>query len=142
MASVHKDFHGGLSYGIQHVYTRYGEQAMVEFFRQVGREVYGPLSEKLRTEGLSALEEHWRKVFSLEQGEFTLTYVESRLVLTVDLCPAIHHLKTFNYPIADRFCEHTRIVNDEICHAAGYESSLEYDQEAGACIQTFWKREA
>ena len=139
--NVHKDFHGAMSYGIQHVYERYGEEAMTAFLQQVAREVYGPLTERLRKEGLKALEEHWRRIFTVEEGDFELSYERERLVLKVHKCPAIHHMKPHGYAIADKYCEHTRLVNEGICHAAGYECSVEYDQENGRCVQQFWRKD-
>ena len=140
MSNIHKDFHGATSYGIQHLYSRYGEDVLVEFLQQVARNVYHPLTERLQTEGLSALEKHWRHVFTLEGGAFDLSCEGDQLVLRVRQCPAIHHMKAYGYPIAQRFCEHTRIVNEGICTPAGYACSVEYDQEAGRCVQRFWKR--
>ena len=107
----------------------------------MNREAYRPLSEQLKQEGLSALEAHWQKIFTLEEGAFRLSYDQDKLVLHVERCPAIHHMKAHGYLIADRFCEHTRIVNEEICHPAGYDCAVEYDQEAATCTQSFWKRE-
>jgi hypothetical protein len=49
-------------------------------------------------------------------------------------------MKRHGYMIADRFCEGTRIVNEEICRAAGYECSVRYDQSRGRCVQRFWKK--
>ena len=40
--------------------------------------------------------------------------------------------------IADRFCESTRITNEEICSTADLKCSVEYDQENGRCVQKFW----
>ncbi|MFH1008793.1 MAG: hypothetical protein V1800_15055 [Candidatus Latescibacterota bacterium] len=137
--NVHKDFHGAMSYGMQHVCERYGEEAMAEFLERVAKGVYGPLSERLKKEGLTALEEHWRHIFTIEEGDFDLGYEGDQLVLHVHQCPAIHHMQAHGYAIAERYCEHTRLVNEGICRAAGYECSVEYDQEKGRCVQSFWK---
>jgi hypothetical protein len=139
MAKVHKDFYGAFSYGLEHLYKKYGEKEVITYLRQVGRNVYKPLSMGLKKEGLSALEKHWRKVFSLEEADFSLSYEGKVLVLKVNKCPAIHHLRTHNYPIFKKFCEHTRIVNEEICSQAGYQCSVDYDQNKGECLQRFWK---
>lgn len=139
MPNIHKDFHGATSYGIQHVYSRYGEDALSEFLQQVARNIYHPLTERLQKEGLSALEKHWRHIFTIEEGAFDLSYEGDQLVLRMHRCPAIHHMKTHGYAIAEKFCEHTRIVNEDICTSAGYTCSVEYDQEAGRCVQRFWK---
>jgi len=139
---VHKDFHGALSFGLQFLLDRYGPEEMEAYLRRVAEEVYRPLRERLKREGLSALEEHWRKVFTLEgcrEGEdFALSYEDGVLVLKVHRCPAIHHIRNRGYRLADRFCESTRIVNEGICRPVGYGCSVEYDQEAGRCVQRFY----
>jgi len=140
---VHKDFHGALSFALQFLSDRYGRGEMEEYLRQVAREVYGPLRERLKKEGLKALEEHWRKVFTLEGAEegkdFTLSYEDGTLVLRVRRCPAVHHIKERGYKLAEDFCESTRIVNEGICRPAGYDCSVEYDRGAGRCVQRFWR---
>ena len=132
--AVHKDFHGAMSYGIQFLTERYGWPEAEAYLRQMARAVYKPLIAKLKARGLPALREHWRRIFTLEGGVFTLSRKGPILELRVKRCPAIHHMKKFHYAIADRFCESTRIVNEEICKAAGYESSVEYDQDKGKCV--------
>ncbi|MBM4045119.1 MAG: hypothetical protein FJ279_08395 [Planctomycetes bacterium] len=137
--AVHKDFHGAMSYGLTFLQRQYGDREMEDYLRQVGRVVYSPLSRALRERGLVALEEHWRRIFTLEGGDFDLRYEGEALVLEVRRCPAIHHMRQRGYHVADRYCEHTRLVNDEICRAAGYQASVQYDQAAGRCIQRFWR---
>ena len=141
MADVHKDFHGGLSYGVQHLQEQYGEDALYDYLRKTGRAVYAPLIDELKEDGLCALAAHWARIFTLEEGDFELTFEGDRLVLKVNRCPAIHHMKEQEYVIADKFCETTRVVNEEICHAAGYECSVDYDRENGRCVQEFWRPE-
>ena len=141
MANVHKDFHGALSFGVQYLQDNYGRDAMEEYLRTAGLAVYKPLIDALKEDGLCALAAHWARIFTLEEGDFDLSFRDGRLVLRVNKCPAIHHMKTVNYRVADRFCETTRIINEEICHAAGYECSTTYDQASGSCVQEFWRPE-
>ena len=139
MANVHKDFHGALSFGIQFLDDQYGMAGLEEFFARAAKAVYAQLIENLRERGLEALKEHWDTVFTLEAGGFETWYEGDTLVLDVRACPAIHHMRARNYRIADHFCEHTRIVNEAVCAAAGYACSVEYDQDAGRCVQRFWR---
>jgi len=140
MMALHKDFHGVLSHIIQHVADNYGPEELRGGLRRIGRVCYAPLSERLRRDGLVALEEHWRHVFELEDGQFSLSYEDGGqvLVLQVHCCPALAYLREKGQPVADRFCEHTRYVNEGLCHAAGYECSTEADQARGRCTQRFW----
>jgi len=139
MANVHKDFHGALSYGLQFVEDNYGTEGVDDFLSGLASSVYRPLVEALRERGFDALREHWQTVFDLEQGEFEMHTQDGVLTLRVHRCPAICHMKERGYAIAEHFCEHTRIVNEAVCKAAGYCSSVEYDQDAGRCVQRFWK---
>ena len=61
------------------------------------------------------------------------------LVLEVHKCPAIQHLKQSGFPVMEKFCESTRITNEEICAGAGLKCSVEYDRENGCCVQKFWE---
>jgi len=139
MPNVHKDFHGALSYGFQFIEDQYGLDGLREFLESLAGTVYRPLVEDLRKRGLPALEDHWRTIFNLENADIEMHREDDALVLSVRRCPAIWHMKEHNYRISDHFCEHTRIVNEAICRAAGYASSVEYDQEAGHCVQRFWR---
>lgn len=137
MVNVHKDFHGALSHGLSFLRERFGPEGMREFLEGLAETVYRPLVDDLRARGLSALEDHWARVFELERGDVSIERTGDELVLNVHRCPALAHLRARGYPIADTFCEHTRIVNDAVCRAAGYVAEVDYDQEAGRCVQRF-----
>jgi hypothetical protein len=136
---VHKDFHGALSYGIDFVVEQHGLEGLREYLAGLADTVYAPLVERLRSEGLAALRDHWREVFTLEEGKFELHEDDGVLTLEVIECPAIAHIKARGYAISPHFCEHTRLLNEAICERAGYACSTESDQAAGRCVQRFWK---
>jgi hypothetical protein len=136
---IHKDFHGSFSYGLQFLCENYGQEEMKAYLTRLARTVYRPLIDSLKLRGLPALEEHLTYVFNIEEGKFRVDYEDDVLVFQVGKCPAIHHMKEHDYPIAQKYCEHCRILNQEICKAAGYDSSTEYDQDKGSCTQKFWK---
>ena len=135
--NVHKDFHGSLSFGFKFLEEQYGFEGMEEFLSTLGGSVYKDLSDDLGKRGLVALREHWERIFTLEGGEFDMKMEGDTLVLHVKKCPAIHHMKESKYAIAPHHCEHTRIVNESICRPAGFEATVEYDQEKGCCVQRF-----
>ena len=140
MANIHKDFHGCFSFGLEFLEKNYGIDEMEEFLRRMAGNMYAPLIESLRLRGLLALQDQWQRIMSLEEADFDLHFTnDDVLVLEVRQCPAIHHMKACGYAIADHFCEHTRIVNDEICRQAGYSCGTEYDQRNGRCVQRFRK---
>ncbi len=139
MTRVHKDFHGALSYGLRFLQEHYGEAGLREFLTGLAETVYAPLVEDLRARGLPALRDHWQRVFDLEDGEIEMTEDDGALTLAVHRCPAITHMRERGYAVAECFCEHTRLVNEGICRAAGYRSEVTCDQETGRCVQRFWR---
>lgn len=140
MPNVHKDFHGCLSYGLQFLLDYYGPEEMEEYLRRLGRNVYSRLIQDMRARGLQALYDHWHRIMTLEAADFRLQFTESgELLLEVRRCPAISHMQYRGYLICDRFCDATRIANDEICRCAGYVAETEYDQANGRCVQRFRK---
>jgi hypothetical protein len=128
-----------LSYGIDFVVEKHGLDGLRRYLQGLAGTVYAPLVNRLRSEGLTALRDHWREVFTVENGRFELEEAEGVLTLDVTECPAIAHMKTHGYRISPHFCEHTRLLNEAICERAGYACSVEADQEAGTCVQKFWK---
>ena len=136
---LHKDFHGGLCYGVKYLEDNYGPEGLREYLQQVGRTFFKPLSEALKKQGLSALEKHWQDVFSKEGGKFSLKYEGDVLVLKVDECPAVSHIKKTGQFFTERFCEITVVVNETVCSEAGYSCSCEYEPGEGRCVQKFWK---
>ena len=137
---IHKDFHGAFSYGLKYLKENYGEEMLKAYLIQVARNVYSPLIEQIKKEGLSAMEDHQRKIFTTEEADFELKHEGDKLVLKVKVCPALRHMKEKRYPVFEKFCEHDRIVTGIICQDAGYGCSVDYDQDKCSCIQRFWKK--
>jgi len=138
MPNVHKDFHGCFSFGLKFLLDNYGPAEMEEYFRRMASNVYRPLIESIRLRGLPALQDHWQNIMTLEEADFDIGFTnDDTLVLEVRKCPAIAHMRSHGYEVCSRFCEVTRIVNDEICRQSGCVSEVEYDQENAHCVQRF-----
>lgn len=137
---LHKDFHGSLCYAIKYLDETYGEQVTEDYLKQVAKTYYAPLTDRLKKEGLSALEKHWKEIFGVEGGKFSIEYKSQKLVLTVDECPAIAHMKRKGLLFTQRYCQTTVVVNETICAEAGYRCSCEYEPGAGKCVQKFWTK--
>lgn len=136
---LHRDFHGALCYAIKYLDDTYGTAVTTEYLEQVGRTVYMPLIESLRSEGLGALERHWKEIFEKETGKFAVSYDNDTLVLKVTECPAISHLKKINQLFTSRYCQTTVVVNQTICKEAGFACSCAYEPGEGKCVQKFWQ---
>lgn len=138
---MHKDFHGAFCYAIKYLEENYGLDDIEKYLQQVARTYFAPLTEKLKKDGLKALEDHWQDIFTREKGEFDISYEGDTLVLNVSKCPAICHLVEKNMLFTDNHCLTTVVVNKTICQDAGYDCSCEYEPGKGKCVQKFWKEQ-
>ncbi|MFI4910283.1 MAG: hypothetical protein ACIAQZ_01305 [Sedimentisphaeraceae bacterium JB056] len=136
---LHKDFHGALCYAIKYLEDNYGIESVKQYLKQVARTYLKPLTESLKANGLKALENHWKDTFSREGGEYELGYEDQTLVLTIDACSAVSHLKKNGLFCTDSFCLTTKVVNETVCKDAGYCCSCNYKSSEGKCVQKFWK---
>ncbi len=137
--NIHKDFHGSFSIALDYLKNNFGQEVMEAYLRRMAKNVYSSLIKGLKRKGLSALEKHWREIFDLEKGKYSLSYRNNQLILKVKECPAVSHILKTGYKLSDSFCESTRIVNETICEEAGYKCSLKLSTKKGTCEQKFWR---
>lgn len=139
---LHKDFHGALSAGIEYLHRTCGEEAVRRYLWQFATRWYAPLTDDLRRRGLIALQEHFERLYAREGGHVTITRTEKELLLQVEACPAVTHLRHRGYPVAELFHETTRTVNEAICAGTLYTAELlAYDPETGRSTVRFYRRE-
>jgi hypothetical protein len=140
---LHKDFHGALSTGIDYLDKHYGPEAVREYLHIFTRSFYSPLIESLKQRGLIALKEHFEKVYSIESGTVRIDLAEDELIIEVESCPAVMHMRENGYKVADLFFETTRTVNEALCEDSPFEAELvSYDQQTGRSKQRFYRRKA
>ena len=139
--SVHKDFHGVMSYLIKFMRENHGTGHMEKFFSDSAAYIYRPLIDRIKKNGISEIEKHYRKVFDMEKGKYEFeSDGSSEITFKVKKCPAVWHMKETGSEIDRDFCLcSTELVNKSIAAECGYDFSVEYDQENGQCIQKFWR---
>ena len=138
---VHKDFHLITASMIQYLNDNYGPDETLDYLKRLATTVYGPLVEKIKTEGLPAIREHFTWVFDTDGGEYAWEQGDDgTLVLRVMRCPSVAQIREKYDPIPANFCEQTRTVLGEICRLAGVAFAVEFDTDKGTCVQTFSAR--
>lgn len=140
---LHKDFHGALSGGIEYLHKQCGAEAVREYLHNFARTYYAPLTRQLAQDGLSALREHFERIYADEGAAVDIALTESEMVLRVPMCPAVAHMRAHGYPVARLFHETTATVNAAICEGTPFAAELlEYDVETGRSVQRFYRRNA
>ncbi len=138
---LHKDFHGALNQALIYVGEHFGAEAVREYLYQFARAFYAPLTSRLREEGLAALREYFEGVYALEGAECRIEASSDELILRIQSCPAVSHIRKMGLVLSPHFREATRTVNTAICEGTPFEADLlEYDPETGRSVQRFSRR--
>jgi hypothetical protein len=138
---LHSDFHGALSTGIEYLDRTYGEEAVREYLRQFAAKYYAPLARDINRRGLVALREHFETIYGREGGRIRTELTEDELLLEVEACPAVTHMRDHGYSVARSLVETERTVNAALCEGTPFEAELlEYDPQTGHSIQRFRRR--
>ncbi len=137
----HRDFHAGLSGGIEYLDRHYGEDAVREYLRRFTASFYAPLTSALKERGLIALKEHFEQIYEREGVEVRLTFSEDELLMAIDACPAVSHMRRRGYHVARLFGETTRTVDETLCEGTPFSAELlEYDEQTGRSLVRFYRR--
>jgi hypothetical protein len=138
---LHKDFHGALNCGIVYLHRHFGEEAVREYLRDFGRRWHAPLRQRLLTEGLPALRRHFETLFGVEGATVRFEQTPDELVLHVEACPAVAHIRAQGGEASPLFVETTRTVNEALCEGTPYLAELlSYDPQTGRSVQRFRRR--
>lgn len=140
---LHKDFHGALSVGLDYLREHYGEESVREYLREFAGAFYAPLTGDIKQRGLVALKEYFEKLYETEGGEISITFSSEELIVCVQACPAVTHIRKNNHSVSPLFYETTKTVNETICRDTPFAAELvEYDPQTGRSVQRFYRRDS
>ena len=141
----HKDFHVGMSLGLDYVSEMYGDEAVIEYLEQYTRSYHKPLIEAVKKQGLKALEDYFRKLYETEEAPEVISFERSgdELIIVIKKCPVIKYIKSQGKKVSHMFIETTDTVNRTLVEGTPYAFELvSYDKETGKSRQRFYKKEA
>ncbi len=140
---LHKDFHGALSTALTYLQDRYGDQSVREYLHQFAAAFYSALTADINQRGLVALQEHFERIYQIEGGKVDTKLSDDEMILDVDACPAVMHLRQQGQPVAPLFYETTKTVNETICEGTPFAAELvDYDEATGRSQVRFARRTA
>jgi hypothetical protein len=138
---LHKDFHGALNCGIVYLRRHFGDDAVREWLRGFARRWHAPLRQRLMAEGLGALREHFEALYCVEGASVHCEQTPDELVLHVDACPAVTHIRALGGEVSPLFVETVRTVNEALCEGTPYAAELlSYEPRTGRSVQRFRRR--
>ena len=138
---LHKDFHGALSNGLIYLESRYGREAAVTFLRRFAETYHAPLRAAMRTGELAPLRDYLKSVFETEGAAFRLSANENEIVLDLEGCPALAHLKAHEMPVAPIFGDMGLHLYTALCRDTPFVfERSRFDPATGACRMRFRRR--
>jgi hypothetical protein len=133
------DFYFAIHAIFHHIHQQYGKEALVDYWRRLGREYYRARCQRWKSGGPEAVAADWREYFADEPGAVVDAIAHGdTAALDIRVCPAIKHLRDHGRPIAEYFCEHCDHMGEAMGDEAGY--SYRRDGGMGACQQWFTRR--
>ncbi len=139
---LHRDFHGALSSALIYLEQHFGPEAVREYLREFARRYYAPLREDIAERGLEAVADRLRRVYEDEGADVCIELDREGLIVEVEACPAVAHMRGHGYEVAPMWRETIRSVNEGICEGSAYDFELlEYCEETGASKGRFVARE-
>ncbi len=139
---LHRDFHLSGDRCLAYCGEKYGDNGVDEFLRAFTKAYFGPMIAKIRTKGLSVLEEYLIREYETEEAPEVLhTSLDGEgLIVTVDRSPVISYMRSLNQEPSKYYIEETRTVYAEIADETGYGFSLDYYHEDGGCRFRIFRR--
>jgi hypothetical protein len=138
---LHRDFHGALNCGISYLHSHFGEAAVRDYLRDFALRWHAPLRQRLVVEGLDALRRHFEAIYAIEGAEVRFEQTVDELVLRVEACPAVSHIRARGAEPSPLFVETVRTVNEALCEGTPYVAELlDYDPQTGGSVQRFRRR--
>ena len=138
----HPAFHSSLSIGVEYLGTTYGETAVVEYLTDSTKAIYHKRIERIKEEGLAALQEIILDTYNKEHAPDAVETVltDDALSVTVHWCPAVCYLQKTGRMISQWFSMTTSVVMETIAKACGYTFTMgEYDGQTGKTSYSFTK---
>jgi len=134
------DFYFAINATFRFIREKLGSDALSAYWQDLGREYMAPVSHLWKVGGLPAVAEYWRAFFDAEPGaKVTVTMEKDRVLLDIQTCPAIRHLRAGGRTIDPGFCQHCYCVSEAAAEKAGF--AVRVKGGNGQCQQTFSPRD-
>jgi hypothetical protein len=82
---LHKDFHGIMNLGISYLQEEFGNDSVIEYLVRYTKVFHKPLIDKIKKEGLGALEEYFKNIFEIEEATDDVSFEKNDGELTVKI---------------------------------------------------------
>ena len=138
---LHRDFHLSGNNALRYCGEKFGDGEVIAFLTDFTKNYYAPVIERVKAEGLGALQSWLEHIYEVEEASDCLhTRLEGdTLTVTVSRSPAIAHMRALNQERSKYYIEQTRTVYATMARESGYDFSLAYYNKDGGTQFSFSK---
>lgn len=139
---LHKDFHASMNIGLEFLRKNYGKEGVIDYLKTFTKKYHAPLTEGLKKEGLKVLKDYFQKIYEAEKAPCTIEYEEDCMIVKIDECPALKHLREMNVAPSPYYEYSTLTVYETVCEGTPFAfECVEYDRITGKSILKFYRRD-
>ena len=139
--NVHKDFHLATDTTIRYVLSQYGLGFLKELFRRTAHLVYKEIYEALKKGDCKPLVEHLTYFLKREEAVFRVINGKDEVILEIEECPAVKHLKERGREVTTDFCLQTALMNEAWSEGSEFNITTFITGE-GSCRQIIRRKHA
>ena len=139
---LHRDFHISADKGLRYVAEKYGDDGVKEYLQTFAARYYAPLIGDIKSNGLSAVAEHLKSVYFIEEAPdaLELSLTDNRLDVHVLYSPAIRYMNKACYTPSRWYAEQTRTVFGTVADLASISFVMTaYNEKTGEAEYSFSK---
>ena len=137
----HADFYFAINATFRFLLARFGVEKLREYWGDLGKGYFKPVSEQWQRQGLAGVAAYWRTFFAAEPAaDVQVVELPDEVRLEVRRCPAIAHLRQSKREIVPCFCQHCYFVSQAIAEPAAL--TVRIHGGNGSCVQRFMHRTA
>ena len=136
----HMDFHSSLNNGIEYLGSKYGEDVLTDYLTIYTENVYKKVIEDIKARGIDAIADKIADTYKTEKSEDVLTLTKNgdELIVEIEYCPAVKHLRDTGRSVTKWFSYSTSVVMATLAKYANKTFTMEfYDDETGKAKYSF-----
>ena len=136
----HRDFHSSMNMGIHYLGENYGLSSVEGFLERYTKNVYGPIFQAIRSDGLNAIRDKILDTYQKEHAEDAVStdLADGTLTVRIQYCPAVKHLLSTGRAISPWYPYTTKTVMKTLAEAGNFSFAMDsYDEKTGAAVYHF-----
>jgi hypothetical protein len=135
------DFYFAINATFRFILNRFGKKGLERYWTELGEKYYAPVAVAWKHSGFEGVGNYWKDFFAAEPGSAVdVEVTEEAVILDVQVCPAIAHLRQHGREIVPSFCQHCFFVSEAMSRSSGL--TVRIDGGNGTCRQVFSRPES